>query len=189
MTFEDMSEIEKAVRIILKAVGEDPDREGLVDTPSRVARAYKELLAGYSEEPTKLIARNFSGERYDEIVALNGIQFWSMCEHHMLPFSGTVDLAYVPSDRIIGLSKLARVVHIYARRLQVQERMTNQIAAALMEVPGCKGAAVVVHGQHLCMMARGVAEPNATMVTSAMLGCFRDDQKARGEVLGLLGLH
>ncbi|HPD29339.1 MAG TPA: GTP cyclohydrolase I FolE [Phycisphaerae bacterium] len=177
--------VEKAVRQLLEALGEDPDREGLADTPRRVARMYGELFAGLRTDPAVHLQRVFN-ENYDEIVLLRNINFFSLCEHHLLPFHGVAHVAYLPNGKVVGLSKLARTVDAFARRPQVQERMTAQIADALMEHLAPKGAVVVVEAEHLCMKMRGVQKPNGTMVTSAVRGTFRDHAAARAEVMGLI---
>jgi GTP cyclohydrolase IA len=169
-------EIEEAVRNILLAVGEDPDREGLQRTPERVARAYDELLAGYSMEPRAMINGACFDADYDEMVIVRDIDFFSLCEHHMLPFFGKVDIAYIPNGKVLGLSKIPRVVEMYARRLQLQERMTQEIANFLDELLHPEGVAVFVTGQHLCSMMRGVRKVNARMVTQAMLGKFQEKE-------------
>jgi len=176
---------EAAVRELLAALGEDPQREGLRETPRRVAKMYVELFSGLRSDPGEHLRRTFD-ERYDEIVALRDIQFASLCEHHLLPFLGKAHVAYLPGDRVVGLSKLARTVEAFARRPQVQERMTSQIADALMEHLDARGAAVVIEAEHLCMKARGVNQPGSRMVTSALRGRFRSDAAARAEVLGLI---
>jgi GTP cyclohydrolase I len=176
-------EIEAAVRTVLESVGEDPDREGLERTPERVARMYDELLAGYDTDPVELINDALFDVEYDEMVLVKGIEFYSMCEHHMLPFVGKAHVAYIPDKKVIGLSKIPRIVDMFARRLQVQERMTRQIADLLDEVLHPKGVAVVVEGAHMCSMMRGVKKANAHMVTSAMLGSFRDDPRTRAEFM------
>jgi len=181
----DQPRIQKAVKEMLLAIGEDPDREGLKDTPARVARAMSELMGGYDMDVGTLLERRFSTDGYDQVVVLKDIQYWSMCEHHILPFHGCVDVAYIPGDKVLGVSKLARIVEAFARRLQIQERMTRQVAQSIMD-SGAKAVAVVVRGQHLCMTARGVKQPSSTMVTSDMMGLFRDDGKARAEVLSLM---
>ncbi len=168
--------IEKAVRDILIAVGEDPDREGLQQTPERVARAYDELLAGYSVEPLAMINNACFDADYNEMVVVKDIDFFSLCEHHMLPFFGRVDIAYVPNGKVLGLSKIPRVVEMFSRRLQVQERMTQEIANFIDELIHPQGVAVLVTGQHLCSMMRGVRKVNAKMVTQAMLGKFEEKE-------------
>lgn len=181
----DPVRIEKAVREILLAVGEDPDREGLLKTPSRVARAYKEMMAGLWEDPRQHLKTVFH-ERYDEVVLLRNIDFNSICEHHLLPFTGKAHVAYLPGGKVVGLSKLARLVEGYARRPQVQERLTTQIADALMEELSPIGAACVVEATHTCMTIRGVKKPGSTMVTSALRGIFRDNPASRSEILTLM---
>jgi GTP cyclohydrolase I len=178
--------IEAATREILYHVGEDPDREGLVRTPERVARMYDELTAGYHTDPIKLINDAVFDVDYDEMVIVKDIDFFSLCEHHMLPFFGRAHVAYIPDGKVVGLSKIPRIVEMFARRLQVQERMTKQIAEFIQEVLHPKGVAVVVEGAHMCSMMRGVKKPNATMTTSTMLGSFRDDPKTRSEFMGHL---
>lgn len=160
--------------------------EGMRDTPSRIARAWMDMTRGYGEDPQQILSRSFDADGYDEIVVLRGIAYQSLCEHHLLPFTGTVDLAYLPGPRVVGLSKLARLVDCFARRFQIQERMTRQIADALEKHLDARGTAVVVRGTHSCMTARGVLKPGAEMVTSEMRGAFRDKSEARSEVLGLL---
>lgn len=177
--------IEKAVRQLLEALGENPDREGLKDTPRRVARMYKELFAGLHTDPAIHLQRVFN-ENYDEIVLLRDINFHSLCEHHLLPFHGVAHVAYLPEGKVVGLSKLARTVDAFARRPQVQERMTAQIADALMDHLRPKGAVVVVEAQHLCMKMRGIQKPNGTMITSAVRGVFHDNAAARAEVMSLI---
>ncbi|MCA9517493.1 MAG: GTP cyclohydrolase I FolE [Myxococcales bacterium] len=183
-----MPRIEAAVREILAAVGEDPDREGLLDTPARVARAYRDLFAGLREDPGVHLARQFEHETGgDDAVVLRNIEFSSTCEHHLLPFLGRAHVAYLPADgRVTGLSKLARTVDVFARRPQLQERLTSQIADALMGHLGARGAAVVVEGEHLCMRSRGARKRDAMMVTTALRGVYRDDKALRKEILGLL---
>ncbi len=181
----DAVRAERAVRDLLEALGEDPDREGLRDTPSRVVRMYGELLAGLETDPAEHLSRTFD-EPYDEIVLLRDIEFSSLCEHHLLPFMGRAHLAYLPNDRVVGLSKLARTVEAFARRPQVQERMTAQIADALMEHLNAKGVLAIVESEHLCMKVRGVNQPNSHMVTSAVRGVFKTDPAARVEALALI---
>jgi len=177
--------VESAVRELLAALGEDPDREGLLDTPKRVARMYRELFSGLTTDPAVHLRRVFT-EQYDEIVLLRDIDFFSLCEHHLLPFHGRAHVAYLPDGKVVGLSKLARTVDAFARRPQVQERMTCQIADALMEHLNPKGAAVVVEAGHLCMKMRGVQKPNGVMITSAVRGVFKTDPAARAEVMELI---
>jgi GTP cyclohydrolase I len=175
--------IEAATREILHHIGEDPEREGLVRTPDRVARMYDELTAGYHADPIKLINDAVFDVDYDEMVIVKDIDFSSLCEHHMLPFFGRAHVAYIPDGKVVGLSKIPRIVEMFARRLQVQERMTKQIAEFIQEVLHPQGVAVVVEGAHMCSMMRGVKKPNASMTTSAMLGCFRENPKTRAEFM------
>ena len=181
----DEKRVERAVREILLAVGEDPDREGLVKTPARVARAYGELFAGLREDPRRHLETVFTAE-YDEVVLLRDIPFASVCEHHLLPFTGTASVAYLPRGKVVGLSKLARLVEGYARRPQIQEQMTVQICEALMDALDPKGAAVIVEAVHSCMTIRGVKKTGATMLTSCMRGICRSDARTRVEVLSLM---
>lgn len=181
----DTARIERAVREILLAVGEDPDREGLLKTPNRVARAYGELMAGLREDPRRHLKTVFE-ERYDEIVLLRDISFHSLCEHHLLPFTGRAHVAYLPDGKVVGLSKLARLVEGFARRPQVQERLTTQVADALMEELHSQGAACVIEATHTCMTIRGAKKPGAVMVTSALRGVFKEDASSRAEVLALM---
>ncbi len=181
----DIARIEKAVREILLAVGEDPDREGLLKTPNRVARAYGELMAGLQDDPRRHLKTVFT-EQYDEVVLLRDIEFHSLCEHHLLPFTGKAHLAYLPNGKVVGLSKLARLVEGYARRPQVQERLTTQIADALMQELNPIGVAVVLEASHSCMTIRGAAKPGAMMVTSALRGIFKENHSSRAEVLSLI---
>ena len=176
--------IEAATREILHHIGEDPEREGLLRTPDRVARMYDELTAGYHTDPIKLINDAVFDVDYDEMVIVKDIDFSSLCEHHMLPFFGRAHVAYIPGGKVVGLSKIPRIVEMFARRLQVQERMTKQIAEFIQEVLHPQGVAVVVEGAHMCSMMRGVKKPNASMTTSAMLGCFRENPKTRTEFMG-----
>jgi GTP cyclohydrolase I len=173
---EAHQEIEIAVRRILRAVGEDPDREGLRRTPARVARMYDELLAGYSVEPMAMINNACFDADYNEMVVVKDIDFASLCEHHMLPFTGRVDIAYIPNGKVLGLSKIPRVVEMFARRLQLQERMTQEIANFLEELLHPQGVAVLVEGQHFCSMMRGVRKVNSRMITQAMLGKFEEKE-------------
>ncbi|HEY8497080.1 MAG TPA: GTP cyclohydrolase I FolE [Limnochordales bacterium] len=185
----DKKKIETAVRMILEAIGEDPEREGLLETPRRVAEAYAEMCAGMREDVERHLEVYFQ-EEHDELVLVRDIPFYSLCEHHLLPFFGKAHIAYIPTDgRVTGLSKLARVVEAYARRLQMQERMTKQIADALMAHLKPQGVAVVLEAEHLCMSMRGVKKPGSKTVTSAMRGVFRKDQKTRAEVLALIFGH
>jgi GTP cyclohydrolase I len=181
----DIPRIERAVREILLAVGEDPDREGLLKTPNRVARAYGELMAGLHDEPRRHLKTVFN-ERYDEVVLLRDIPFHSLCEHHLLPFTGKAHVAYLPDGKVVGLSKLARLVEGYARRPQVQERLTTQIADALMEELNAMGAACVIEATHTCMTIRGAKKTGAIMVTSALRGIFQENPSSRNEILSLM---
>jgi GTP cyclohydrolase I len=178
--------MEKLVREMLVKIGEDPEREGLVKTPERVARAWKDIAGGYSEDPGAMVRSALFEVEGKEMILVNDIDFFSVCEHHMLPFFGKAHVAYIPDGKIVGLSKMARVVEAYARRLQVQERMTAQIASCLMDNLQPLGVAVVLHAQHLCMMMRGVQKQNSYAVTSEMLGCFKDNPKTRSEFLTLI---
>ena len=184
---EKKAAIEESVRTLLTNVGEDPDREGLQRTPDRVARMYDELLSGYHTDPVKMINDALFTVDYSEMVIVKDIDYYSMCEHHMLPFHGRVHVAYIPSDKVIGLSKIPRIVEMFARRLQVQERMTEQIADFINEVLNPQGVAVVAEGVHMCGMMRGVKKANASMVTSAMRGTFKDNAKTRAEFMDHIG--
>jgi GTP cyclohydrolase I len=174
-------QIKLAIRSILEGVGEDPERDGLKNTPLRVARMYEEILQGYYADPTTLINGALFEVAYDEMVVVKDIEYYSMCEHHMLPFYGVAHVAYIPRGKVLGLSKIPRVVDMFARRLQMQERMTRQIADFLEQVLHPRGVAVVVEGAHLCSMMRGVRKANARMVTSAVLGGFKTDARTRNE--------
>ena len=184
----DCPRIEKAVREILFAVGEDPDREGLAETPRRVARMYAELFSGLSEDPRKHVNKFFTEEKYDEIILLKDIPFHSMCEHHLLPFMGHAHVAYLPRGKVIGLSKLARIVTSFAQRPQMQERLTYQVAEFIMKEVDAQGVAVVMKASHTCMTVRGVKKAGSSMITSAMLGVFRSDVRSRNEVMSLIAL-
>jgi len=182
-------EAEAAVRVLLQWAGDDPDREGLLGTPDRVIRAYEEFFAGYWENPVNLLERTFQEvEGYDEIIVLRGIRFESHCEHHMVPIIGVAHIGYLPDRRVVGISKLARVLEVYAKRLQIQETMTAQIANTIQRVLQPKGVGVVIDASHQCMTTRGVHKPGVSMVTSKMLGAFREDPKTRKEFLGLVGI-
>jgi GTP cyclohydrolase IA len=184
MTFGSDEQIEEAVRTILENIGEDPAREGLLKTPSRVATMYAELTAGYRVDPQALINDAIFSVDYDEMVMVKDIEFSSLCEHHMLPFMGRVHVAYIPNGTVIGLSKIPRIVEMFARRLQVQERLTVQIADFIDAALHPMGVAVVAEGVHLCSVMRGVKKANAKMITSAMRGVFRSDPKTRAEFMG-----
>ena len=181
----DFPRIEKAIREILIAVGEDPDREGLIETPGRVARMYAELFGGLHENPRQHLKKFFT-EEYDEVVLVRDISFNSMCEHHLLPFMGRAHIGYLPDGRVVGLSKLARVVEVVSRRPQVQERMTEEIANLLLDELHAKGVAVVVEATHSCMTIRGVRKPASLCVTSSMKGLFRSNLSTRSEVMQLI---
>ena len=175
------AQIKTAIRSILESVGEDPERDGLKNTPARVARMYEEILQGYHTDPTTLINGALFDVAYDEMVVVKDIEYYSLCEHHLLPFYGVAHVAYLPYGKVLGLSKIPRVVDMFARRLQVQERMTCQIADFLDDALHPRGVAVVVEGAHLCSMMRGVRKANARMVTSAVLGGFQSDARTRSE--------
>ena len=181
------AEAEAAVRTLLRWAGDDPDREGLVDTPKRVVRSYEEFFAGYRVDPVALLERTFAEtDGYDEIVLLRGIRVESYCEHHMVPILGVAHVAYLPASRVVGISKLARVVEAYAKRLQIQEKLTAQIANTIEAVLQPRGVAVVIESEHQCMTTRGVHQHGARMVTSRMLGAFRDDANTRRELMALI---
>ncbi|WP_297444167.1 GTP cyclohydrolase I FolE [Acidocella sp.] len=181
------AEAEAAIRTLLMWAGEDPSREGLLDTPARVAKAYEEFFSGYREDPEALLARTFEEvEGYDEMVVLRDIRIESHCEHHMVPIIGKAHVAYLPQSRVVGISKLARVVDAYAKRFQIQEKLTAQIANTINTVLQPRGVAVVIEAGHQCMSTRGVHKPGASMVTSRMLGAFRDDSSTRREFLAMI---
>lgn len=181
-------EAEKAVRTLLRWAGDNPDREGLTGTPDRVVRAYEEFFSGYDTDPRQLLERTFEETSgYDEMVLLRDIRLESHCEHHMVPIVGKAHIAYLPDSRVVGISKLARVVDAYARRLQIQEKMTAEIANCIQDVLNPLGVAVVIEAAHQCMTTRGVHKPGVTMVTSRMLGAFRDDPSTRREFLAMIG--
>ena len=181
-------EVQEAVRTLLRWAGDDPEREGLLDTPARYGRAWKEYCAGYEEDPAVHLQRTFEEVAgYDEVVLLRDIPFHSHCEHHLAPIVGTASIAYLPTDRVVGISKLARVLHGYARRLQIQERLTAEIAQCIWDNLRPQGVAVVIKAQHGCMTGRGVRTHGVDMVTSKVLGCFRDNPSSRKEVLALMG--
>lgn len=184
------AEAEQAVTTLIRWAGDDPAREGLIETPARVVRAYKEWFAGYDEDPDELLRRTFEEVAgYDEMVLLRDIRFVSHCEHHMAPIVGRAHIGYLPRNRVVGISKLARVVEVYAKRMQIQERMTAEIANTLDRVLQPQGVAVVVEGAHGCMTSRGVHQSKATMVTSRMLGAFRDRPETRQEFLSAIDLR
>ena len=182
------ADVQDAVRALIRWAGDDPDREGLLDTPKRVARAWLEYARGYAEDPAVHLSRTFEEVGgYDEIVLLKDIPFQSHCEHHMAPIIGKASIAYLPRDKVVGISKLARVLHGFARRLQVQERLTAQVADCIWDHLQPKGVAVVIEASHACMTARGVNTPGVMMTTSRMMGTFREDERSRREVLALMG--
>ena len=181
-------EVQEAIRTLIRWSGDDPEREGLLDTPRRVARAWKEYCQGYGEDPASHLSRIFEEVGgYNEVVLLKDIPFQSHCEHHMAPIIGKAAIAYLPRDRVVGISKLARVLHGFARRLQVQERLTAQIADTIWEHLQPKAVAVIIEATHACMTARGVNTPGVVMTTSRMMGTFREDERSRREVLALMG--
>lgn len=182
-------EAEDAVRTLIRWAGDDPKREGLLETPGRVVRAYEEFFAGYAHDPKLVLSRTFEEvDGYDEIIVLTDIRFESHCEHHMVPIIGKVHIGYLPDRRVVGISKLARLVEVYAKRLQIQEKMTAQIADALQEVLKPRGVAVVVEAAHQCMTTRGVHKAGVSMVTSRMVGAFRQDARTRREFLSIIGM-
>ena len=183
---QQVDPIEPLVAALLKELGEEPGRDGLQRTPERVARAYRFLTDGYDQDPVEILTRALFEVSYDEMVIIKGIDFYSMCEHHMLPFFGRAQVAYVPDGRVVGLSKIARLVEMFSRRLQVQERLTTEVAQTINEVLQPKGVGVVVEATHLCMKMRGVEQQNASTVTSSMLGEFESDPKTRAEFVELI---
>jgi GTP cyclohydrolase I len=181
--------VAEAIRTLIRWAGDDPEREGLIDTPKRVARAWKEYCQGYGEDPASHLARQFEEVGgYDEIVLLRDIPFQSHCEHHLAPIIGKAHIAYLPDQRVVGISKLARVLHGFARRLQIQERLTAEVADCIWDNLHPQGVAVVIEASHACMTARGVRTPGVSMTTSRMMGVFREDERSRKEVLSLMGL-
>jgi GTP cyclohydrolase IA len=181
------AEAEAAMRTLLRWAGDNPDREGLIDTPARVVRAYEEFFAGYDTDPVELLARSFEEtDGYDEMVVLRDIRLESHCEHHVVPIIGRAHIAYLPAGRVVGISKLARVLEVYAKRLQIQEKLTAQVANCIDQVLKPKGVAVVIEAAHQCMTTRGIHKPGVSMVTSRMLGAFRDDPSTRREFLAMI---
>jgi len=181
-------EAEEAVRTLIRWAGDDPDREGLKGTPDRVARSYREFFAGYDLDPREVLQRTFSETGgYDEMVLLRDITLESYCEHHMVPIIGLAHIAYMPHRRVVGISKLARVMEVYAKRLQIQEKLTTEIATTINEVLQPRGVAVVIEASHQCIATRGIHKPGSKMVTSHVLGCFRDDPSTRREFLAMIG--
>jgi GTP cyclohydrolase I len=182
----ERADVEAAVRTIIRWTGDDPERDGLAETPARVARAFKEFFVGYAQDPVEILQKTFEEiEGYDEMIVLRGIRFESHCEHHMAPIVGQAWVAYVPSGRVVGISKLARLVEVYAKRLQIQEKMTAQIANTINDVLKPQGVGVIIKASHHCMTTRGVHKPDSDLVTSRMLGCFRDNPLTRQEFLSM----
>ena len=182
----ERAEVEAAVRTILRWTGDNPERGGLIETPARVTRALEEFFVGYAQDPSAILEKSFDEiEGYDEMIVLRGVRFESHCEHHMAPILGRAWVAYVPSGRVVGISKLARVVEIYAKRLQIQERLTAQIANTIDDVLTPRGVGVIIKASHHCMTTRGVHKPDSDLVTSRMLGCFRDNPELRQEFLSM----
>jgi GTP cyclohydrolase I len=179
--------VKKAIKEILLEIGEDPKREGLKDTPDRMERMFKEITSGYHMDPKKVINEAVFEIKYDEMVVVKDIEFYSLCEHHMLPFFGKCNIAYIPNGKVVGLSKIPRIVEVFSRRLQVQERMTVQIADFLKKELDPQGVAVVVEAYHLCMAMRGIKKSEANMLTSSMRGTFKKDERTRGEFLSFIG--
>ncbi len=179
-------DIESKIRDVLRYLGEDPDREGLVDTPRRIVSSWTELYAGYHEDPVETLSRVFTDDPYDQMVVLKDCEFYSTCEHHMLPFFGKVHVGYIPAGKLVGVSKLARIVEVFSRRLQIQERMTSQIATTINNVLSPVGVIVIVEAQHFCMTARGVEKQNSIMVTSEVTGAFKEQIAARQEFFSLI---
>ncbi len=188
LTKPSRAEAEAAVRTLLRWAGDDPDREGLKATPDRVVRSYEEFFVGYTQDPEEILARTFEEiAGYDDMVVLRGIRFESYCEHHMVPIIGIAHIGYLPNDRVVGISKLARVLEIFSKRLQIQEKMTAEIANTIDRVLKPQGVAVVIEGEHQCMTTRGVHRPGVNMVTSQMMGVFRDNEATRKEFLSIIG--
>jgi GTP cyclohydrolase I len=182
----ERAEVEAAIRTVIRWTGDDPARDGLIETPARVARAFEEFFSGYGQDPAEILQKTFEEiDGYDEMIALRGVRFESHCEHHMAPIIGQVWVAYVPNGRVVGISKLARVVEVYAKRLQIQERLTAQIANTIEEVLKPQGVGVIVKASHHCMTTRGVHKHGSDLVTSRMLGCFRDNPATRQEFLSM----
>ncbi len=184
------AEAEAAVRTLIEWAGDDPDREGLAGTPERVVRAYEEFFAGYNEDPVALLATTFEETTaYDEMIVLRDIRLESHCEHHIVPILGTAHIGYLPAGRVVGISKLARLVEVFAKRMQVQEALTSQIADTIQEVLEPRGVGVLIEAAHQCMTTRGIRKPGVSMITSRMLGSFRDDRTTRQEFLSTIGIH
>ena len=182
----DKEKVQKCVKTILTEIGEDPNREGLIKTPKRVAKAYEYLTSGYEKDIKTVLNGAIFKEKYDEMIIVKDIEFYSMCEHHMLPFYGKVHIAYIPNGKVVGLSKIPRIVNVFARRLQIQERMTQEIASTIDKFLSPQGVGVVAEAYHMCMMMRGVEKQKSYTVTSAMFGSFKTDQRTREEFLELI---
>lgn len=182
---KEVTEAQSLVQSLIRYIGDDPDREGLFDTPKRVVKSWKEIFGGYKMDPAKVLGTTFEKNGYEQMVICKDIELFSTCEHHMIPFFGKAHIGYVPGDRVVGLSKLARLVEVYSRRLQIQEKLTQQIANTLNEVLKPKGVMVVIEAKHMCMCSRGVQKQHSSMVTSAMIGVF-NDQGSRTEFMGLI---
>ena len=187
MNGDNLEKIESIILDLLKEIGEDPEREGLQKTPHRVAKSWTTFAKGYKQTPEEVVGDAIFNEQCDEVIAVKDIDFFSLCEHHLLPFKGVAQVGYLPEKKIIGLSKIPRIVDIYARRLQVQERLTQQVADALQDVLSPKGVAVVIEAEHLCMQMRGVEKKSSFMITSAVRGAFRENNKTREEFLSIIG--
>tara|TARA_B100001013_G_scaffold228682_1_gene140218 strand:+ start:331 stop:906 length:576 start_codon:yes stop_codon:yes gene_type:complete len=187
MNGDNLEKIESIILDLLKEIGEDPEREGLQKTPHRVAKSWTTFAKGYKQTPEEVVGDAIFNEQCDEVIAVKDIDFFSLCEHHLLPFKGVAHVGYLPEKKIIGLSKIPRIVDIYARRLQVQERLTQQVADALQDVLNPKGVAVVIEAEHLCMQMRGVEKKSSFMITSAVRGAFRENNKTREEFLSIIG--
>jgi len=187
MNGDNFEKIESIILDLLKEIGEDPEREGLQKTPHRVAKSWTTFAKGYKQTPEEVVGDAIFNEQCDEVIAVKDIDFFSLCEHHLLPFKGVTHVGYLPEKKIIGLSKIPRIVDIYARRLQVQERLTQQVADALQDVLNPKGVAVVIEAEHLCMQMRGVEKKSSFMITSAVRGAFRENNKTREEFLSIIG--
>lgn len=177
---------QQLIRKQLRIIGEDPDREGLAKTPERIVRMWSEVFGGYHQDPGSILVTDFDADGYDQIIILKNIEMYSMCEHHMLPFFGRAHVAYIPDGRVVGISKLARLVEIYSRRLQIQERIGEEVTTALMHHLKPKGAACIIEAQHLCMMMRGVGKQNSRMITSSLKGAFLEEAEARSELISLI---
>jgi GTP cyclohydrolase I len=177
---------EELVRDIIAAIGDNPSREGLIDTPKRVVKSWKELFSGYAKDPAEVLGTTFDGAGYNEMVILKDIELYSTCEHHMIPFYGRAHIGYIPGERVVGLSKLARLVEVFARRLQIQEKLTDQIASSIEQILQPRGVMVVIQAKHMCMCARGVGKQSSSMVTSAVRGLLKEDLKSRAEFLELI---